>query len=365
GDSDLVVVVHGEKAALLRNDGGNRQPSVLIRLRQPEGNRFAIGARVEIGAGEHVASDSIGTQGSYLSQHAVGEVAFGLGAAGMVARITVTWPDGETESAGPFLAPSIVDWTRGSAPGVRSFPGRHDSDAKGPADVEAKREFYELRKVAQAARLAGDWTGAVDGYAAALRLWPGHGDCLYYLGNSWLELEQDAAALSAFERMVEFEPQSNQGWMQIGFLRLPGGDRALDDLDAAQAAFERCHELNSEESRPIEMLGVVAMLKGELDLAAENLAAAARLNPRSVPARWFGGRVALLRGDKETAQRLLDEAREAARAAGGGSVSNEGDTASGRAMTSGGGARLDQVLERWRGVLEREPSSLSNEFMIW
>jgi len=46
GDEDLVVIQHGGPALLLRNDGGNAHPALRVRLRQPEGNRFAIGARV-------------------------------------------------------------------------------------------------------------------------------------------------------------------------------------------------------------------------------------------------------------------------------------------------------------------------------
>ncbi|MCP5021633.1 MAG: hypothetical protein GY930_07630, partial [bacterium] len=51
---------------------------------------------------------------------------------------------------------------------------------------------------------------------------------------------------------------------------------------------------------------------GDLTMAAKHLADAARLNPRSIPARWFGGRVAWLAGDKTKAQTLLTEARSLA-----------------------------------------------------
>ncbi|MCP5024485.1 MAG: hypothetical protein GY930_22305, partial [bacterium] len=312
GDSDLVVVVHGGEAALLRNDGGNAKPAVLIRLRQPQGNRFALGAQVRIKTTSMQAQEIVGSQGSYLSQHAVGEVAFGLGEEGWVEQIEVLWPDGTTASAGPLLANSIIDWEKGSSPKIRSFPGRATLDADGPSSVDDQKSFYALREKALQARLAGDWDKAVLGYTEALRLWPGHDDCLYYLGNSLIELQTDAPALAVLERLVHFEPQSNQGWMQIGFLRLPGGDADLDNLDEAQAAFDRCHKLNSEETKPVQMLGVVAMLKGDLPMAAKHLADAARLNPRSIPARWFGGRVAWLAGDKTKAQTLLTEARSLA-----------------------------------------------------
>ncbi|MCP5022598.1 MAG: hypothetical protein GY930_12595, partial [bacterium] len=70
--------------------------------------------------------------------------------------------------------------------------------------------------------------------------------------------------------------------------------------------------------------------------------------------RWFGGRVAWLAGDKTKAQTLLTEARSlAASKATSDSVSSEGDTASGAAMTAEGGARLSPILTRWRSVNER------------
>jgi len=95
GDQDLVIVVHGGDAMLLRNDGGNDKPAVLVQLRQPEGNRYAIGARVLATIGDRQHLELVGTQGSYLSQHTVGELSLGLGDSAVVDRIEVTWPDGE------------------------------------------------------------------------------------------------------------------------------------------------------------------------------------------------------------------------------------------------------------------------------
>ncbi len=358
GDEDLVVVVHGGRARLLRNDGGNTRPALRVRLRQPKGNRFAIGAKLYVKTPERECFAVVGSQGSYLSQHAVGELGFGLGDAGLVTELAVVWPDGTRETAGPFLAGTIVDWERGSPARASTFPGRAQLDRDAPREVELQKRFYALREEALQARLAGRAQQAVDSYVAALALWPGHTDCLYYLGNSLHGLGQDAAALMVFERLVSFEPQSSQGWMQIGFLRLPGGEATCDDLAAARVAFERCHELNSEESRPVLMLGVVSMLAGELEAASQQLADAARLNPRSVQARWFGGRVAWLLGEKGRAQELLTEAHAlAAHDGSGDSASSEGDTAAGRAMTAEGAPQLAPLLERWRSLSERAPEA--------
>jgi len=356
GDEDLVVVLHGTPAVLLRNEGGNALPSVRVRLRQPEGNRFALGARVLITAGGRQQLAIIGSQGSYLSQHAVGEVAFGLGEAALVEELEVTWPDGTREQVGPFLPYSLIDWERGSEPSSRSFPGRRQLDHEAPESVADQRRFFELRGVAQEHRLAGRTPEAIAGYFEALRLWPGHGDCLYYLGNCLVNWGDEASALVAFERMANFEPQSSQAPMQIGFLRLPGGDAGLDDLEAAERAFERCHELNGEESRPALMLGVVAMLRNDLDRAEELLLDSGHLNPRSIETRWFSGRVAWLRGDESLAAERLEEARALAAARGAGdSKSNEGDTKTGAALTSEG-IVLSDMLERWRSAGERSGS---------
>ena len=362
GDSDLVVIQHGGPAFLLRNDGGNARAALRVRLRQPAGNTHALGARVFATAEGRTRLEVVGAQGSYLSQRAVGEVAFGLGDAPLVDELRVVWPDGTEERAGPFLPHSIVTWTRGAPPVVSTFPGRHARDADGPPEVDEQRRFFVLRDEAMHTRLAGDFVPAIDQYLEALALWPGHGDSLYYLANSWIEVDQEAAALQALERMVHFEPQSNQGWMQIGRLRLPGGEASLDDLAQARRAFTRCQELNKAESRPEVMLGIVAMLEGQrapsrLVEARERFVKAARLNPKSVEARWFGGRVAWLAGDRAAAQELLAEAHAVALAGkpAGDSASNEGDTKSGRAMTGGKGVLLDDALERWKTIAEREP----------
>lgn len=355
GDSDLVVLRHGDSGLLLRNDGGSDRGALRVRLRQPEGNRFALGARVFVTAEERTRLEVVGAQGSYLSQRAVGEVAFGLGDANLVTELKVIWPDGESESFGPILPHSLVDWTRGETPVIRGFPGRAKRDAEGPVDVAEQRRFFALREEAQAKRIAGDFEGAVDGYLDALTLWPGHDDCLYYLANCQIELGREAAALNALERMVQFEPQSNQGWMQIGRLRLPGGDRSLDDLEQAERAFDRCQELNRAESRPEIMLGIVSLLGSDLETAQSRFVKAARLNPGSIEARWFGGWVAWELDDRERAQSLLVEAHRLATqgADSGDSVSSEGDTRSGRAMTAGQGVRLNESLERWKSLADR------------
>lgn len=360
GDEDLAVVLHGEGLALLRNDGGDQAGALRVRLRQQTGNRLAIGARLELVAGEHHAMALVGSDGSYLSQHAVGELAFGLGETPLVDQLIVTWPDGVVEVAGPFTPRSLVTWERGSAAREEVLPGRLLRDAERPTEAAVEREFFAIRKRATRARLDGDLELAVRTYREALLVWPDHGDSLYYLGNCLLGLGREREALHAFSRRVAYAPTTSAAWMQLGLLRLSGGDPALDDLDLAEAAFQRCHELNQEEARPLLMLGHVALLRGDLDAARAFHESAAAHNPRSVEARWHLGRLAWLAGDAARAKVLLEEAHQIA---GTGQISaspsGEGDTKAGGAMTSAIEVPLVPVLTGWRGLAERTPDPAS------
>ncbi len=363
GDLDIVVVGHGAAAHLLRNDSERGGGSVLLRLRQPEGVRYATGASVIAKWADEAMIDQVGAQGSYLSQHAAGELSFGLGDAGQLDSVTVRWPGGATDEAGPFPAGSLVTWERGSPPRVEPLPGRLRAAAKEPESIEDKRRFFSLVKQAGRQRIAGELGAAEATYREALQIWPGHWDCLYYLGNTLLELGREAEAMAQLETLVAHRPQSSRGWMQIGRIRLPGGDPALDDLAAAKAAFLRCNAINREESEPSVQLGVVALLEGDLELADDYFADAAMHNSRSVPARWYRGWIAYQRGERSDAGAHLRAARGLAEARGaGGSTSNEGDTAAGGAMTAAAGAQpADSLLHRWRTVAAR-PEDLDAEY---
>lgn len=355
GDQDLVVMVHGSGAVLLRNEGGPNH-SLVLRLRQPEGNRFALGSRVLVRAGDEVRAAITDTQGSYLSQHATGEVHFGLGTAQRVDSIEVTWPDGETQSAGPFPADSLVTWVRGEDPQAGPLPGL--AGRKPP--VATQRQFYEVLDRASRQRIAGETDAAEQSYRAALALWPYHQDALYYLGNILWEQGNDALALETFETLSRVDPGASRAWMQLGRIRLPGGDPALDDLDQAQRHFTRAHQINAEETGPILELGVTALWRGDLAAADQRFAEAAASNHKSIEARYFRGLLAWMLGDARSAEAFLQEAHDLARSSGGNtSTLSEGNTRQGKAMVAAAGP--ERPLERWRG-LEQRPVDPAAEF---
>ncbi len=91
GDLDLVVVNVNARPEVLRNEGGNSRPWLLVRLRPATGD--AVGGRVELTAGGTTQYAEVSGGGSYLS-HSDQAVHFGLGDAGRAERLAVRWPKG-------------------------------------------------------------------------------------------------------------------------------------------------------------------------------------------------------------------------------------------------------------------------------
>ena len=105
GDLDLVVTNNNQPAALLRNDGGNRNHWLNIKLtgnssgasqggpRSPSSNRDGIGALVEVMAQGRSQIDEVRSGSSFLSQNDL-RLHFGLGALEKVESLKVRWPSG-------------------------------------------------------------------------------------------------------------------------------------------------------------------------------------------------------------------------------------------------------------------------------
>ena len=94
GDLDVLVVHHGERPSLLRNDGGNESSWLDVAVRSGGENRFGVGAKVTVRYGDVSQTSHIGCQASYLSQSPL-EVHFGLGAVDRVDELRVLFPGGK------------------------------------------------------------------------------------------------------------------------------------------------------------------------------------------------------------------------------------------------------------------------------
>jgi enediyne biosynthesis protein E4 len=77
--------------SLLRNDGGNQQNWIKIKLVGTKCNRTAIGARVRAVAGTHSQIDEVRSGSSVMSQNDL-RLHFGLGKAQTIDLIEVKWP---------------------------------------------------------------------------------------------------------------------------------------------------------------------------------------------------------------------------------------------------------------------------------
>jgi hypothetical protein len=99
GDLDLAVTVNRGAAHLYRNDGGNANHALRVRLvGTGRSNRDAIGASARVTSANGTSPwMMVRTGSSYLSQSEL-TLTFGLGAAARASTIEVKWPDGAGET---------------------------------------------------------------------------------------------------------------------------------------------------------------------------------------------------------------------------------------------------------------------------
>jgi len=97
GDLDVVLTQIGGRPLLLRNDQNLGHHWLRVRLEGSGGNRFAIGATVELVSGGITQRRTVMPTRSYLSQ-VERTVSFGLGKTDQVDRLEIRWPDGTRQT---------------------------------------------------------------------------------------------------------------------------------------------------------------------------------------------------------------------------------------------------------------------------
>jgi hypothetical protein len=93
GDPDLLLLGVGERPRLLRNDGGNRNHWLGVRLEGSRSNRDGVGAVVRVTAGGR-RTTQVRAGGTSYASASDPRLLFGLGAAERVERLEVRWPSG-------------------------------------------------------------------------------------------------------------------------------------------------------------------------------------------------------------------------------------------------------------------------------
>jgi len=112
GDLDVLLTTNGGDVELLRNDGGNTQNALAVRVVGTKANRDGIGTRLRLTAGGRTQVREIRTGSSYLSQSDV-RAHFGLGGAGVVDRLEIRWPGGRVEILEKITVGQIITVAEG------------------------------------------------------------------------------------------------------------------------------------------------------------------------------------------------------------------------------------------------------------
>jgi hypothetical protein len=112
GDMDFIVANNGQTVDVLRNDGGNRRNSLLVRTVGVKSNRDGIGARLKLTVGGRTLMRHVKGGSSYQAQNDL-RVHFGMGSARMAEKLEVVWPGGEVTTLEQIEANQILTVTEG------------------------------------------------------------------------------------------------------------------------------------------------------------------------------------------------------------------------------------------------------------
>ena len=113
GDVDLVINNLDGPPTVLRNDGGNVNNSVLIKLVGVKSNRAGIGAMVKVVSGDLVQKDEVRSGDSYISQSDQ-RLHFGLEKRTKIDVIEVRWPSGIVDKLTGAKVNSIISIKEGA-----------------------------------------------------------------------------------------------------------------------------------------------------------------------------------------------------------------------------------------------------------
>ena len=131
GDLDLLVTTNGGPALLFRNDGGNRNHALRVKLHGTSSNRDGIGAVVNIEYAGEKQWQMLRSGSSYLSQSEL-VLTFGLGDKTTVTAARIEWPSGKTDQLANVAADQTITVEEGKGivstkPFSRAGPVEHTS----------------------------------------------------------------------------------------------------------------------------------------------------------------------------------------------------------------------------------------------
>jgi tetratricopeptide (TPR) repeat protein len=252
---------------------------------------------------------------SYLSQSST-VLHFGLGDKTSIDRLEVRWPDGSTTPVEALGADRTWEITQGSptARDVSAPVSTSSASAAAPPPGDARSRtvafWGKQREAMRVLKVEKDVPRAAALLREALAFDPTHEDTRYYLASSLARLGDTEGALAQLEELTRINPSSHRGYSRWGALRAQTA-RDAQDLRAAEAALERAHAVNPEETGALLALGEVSLLRGDLDRADKRLGDACTANPRAAGGLFLLGYIRWKRGDMPHAAELLARTRQA------------------------------------------------------
>jgi tetratricopeptide (TPR) repeat protein len=319
GDLDILRMLHGEGAQLLRTDmqSGNW---VKIRLRGRNPNRpdallTGEGTSLAARVGDIPLRRAV-TGPSYLSQSSR-IVHFGLGAATAIDAIEVDWIGGGRSKFENLAAGATWELIEGERVARRiesigSEPAATPAGASSAPTDDRQRLllFWEKQRAAmQAMKVEDNVEKAAALFREALAIQPDHEDSLYYLANCLLAEGDTDGAIEQLQHLIRVNSMSHRGLKRLGIL-LAGAAGRPKGLETARDLMQKAVAINPEETGALLVLGEIDLLQGNTTAAGEHLEAATRMNPRAGNALFLQAYLAWRNGDDDGAVTLLEKARD-------------------------------------------------------
>jgi hypothetical protein len=113
GDLDLLLTTNGGPTVLFRNDGGNSNHSLRIKLVGTRSNRDGIGTMAVVKIGGDRQTEMLRSGSGYLSSSEL-VLTFGLGKAGQADEIELRWPSGQVDKLSRVAAGQTITVKEGS-----------------------------------------------------------------------------------------------------------------------------------------------------------------------------------------------------------------------------------------------------------
>ncbi len=107
GDIDVLIANNNGAPALLRNEGGNRNHWIKLKLIATQSHPSSIGAKITVTSGDLRRQDQVRCGASYMAANDP-RVHFGLGPQPVVNRIEVRWPSGTLQTLDGIEANQIL-----------------------------------------------------------------------------------------------------------------------------------------------------------------------------------------------------------------------------------------------------------------